>query len=102
MDDLADHLGEDERQLVLLALAVLSLQSPGFEDALNRIASRIDTVKDGRAEMYDDFRRCRSNEPAKWIEASRLLAWLRTGSGATSAALIANAIERGDWATPKP
>lgn len=99
-DSLVDHLGEDERQLVLLALAVLSLQSPGFDDALNRIAARIDTVKDDRAVMYDEFRRCRSDEPAKWIEAARLIAWLRTGGGATSAALIANAIERGEWARP--
>jgi hypothetical protein len=49
-------LPEEDRQLVLCALAVLSLESPGFDDALNRIALRIDNEKEGRAELYDRFR----------------------------------------------
>ena len=53
------ELEESDRQLVLLALAVLSLKSPGFDDALNRIARRIDTEKDDRAVMYDQFRELR-------------------------------------------
>ena len=61
MDELVLHLAEEERQLVLLALAVLSRQSPGFDDALNRIACRIDNVKTGRASMYDEFRRLRAD-----------------------------------------
>lgn len=51
------HLEESDRQLVLLALATLSLRSPGFDDALNRIAVRIDNVKKDRAELYDELRR---------------------------------------------
>ncbi len=47
---------EADRQLVLLALAVLSLESPGFDDALNRIAVTIDNVVAGRGTMYDAFR----------------------------------------------
>jgi hypothetical protein len=49
-------LDESERQLVLLALATLALRSPGFDDALNRIAVRLDNVVGDRAELYDQFR----------------------------------------------
>lgn len=49
-------MDEGDRQLVLLALATLSIRSPGFDDALNRIAVRIDNVVMGRAQMYDAFR----------------------------------------------
>jgi hypothetical protein len=58
-------LPEEDRQMVLLALAVLSLESPGFDDALNRIALRIDNhyvrrVDDSeRAVTYDEFRDAR-------------------------------------------
>lgn len=47
---------ESERQLVLMALAHLSVERPGFDDALNRIALRFDSDRGGRAEMYDGFR----------------------------------------------
>ncbi len=53
------ELDHSDRQLVLLALAVLSLRSPGFEDALNRIAVRLDNVCNGRAVMFDAFREAR-------------------------------------------
>jgi hypothetical protein len=55
------ELEEGDRQLVLMALAALSLEKPGFVDALNRIAVRIDNVKDGRAELFDGFRRFRAD-----------------------------------------
>ncbi len=50
-------------QLILLALAVLSLDSPGFDDARNLIASRLNNTEAGRAKLYDDFRRIRNNRP---------------------------------------
>jgi hypothetical protein len=49
-------LEEGERQLVVMALALLSLDRPGFDDTLNTIAQRIDNRRDGRAAMYDAFR----------------------------------------------
>lgn len=49
-------LAEEDRQLVLMALAALSLDCPGFDDALNRVALRIDNNEAGRAGMYDAFR----------------------------------------------
>jgi hypothetical protein len=52
-------LEESDRQLVLLALAVLSLKNPGFDDALNEIAKKIDNVENDRAKMYDGFRELR-------------------------------------------
>ncbi len=55
------ELEEGDRQLVLLALAVLSLRSPGFDDALNRIAVHIDNVSNGRAQIYDKFRETRAD-----------------------------------------
>lgn len=61
-------LSEEERQMVLLALAVLSLESPGFDDMLNKIALRIDNRLEkidsiqgdrDRAEVYESFRESR-------------------------------------------
>lgn len=49
-------LTEEQRQLVLLALARLALEHPGFDDALNGIALGLDNNVNGRAEMYDGFR----------------------------------------------
>lgn len=57
------ELEEQDRQLVLLALAVLSVESPGFDYALNLVAQRIDNVKDGRALTYDSLRECRQKPP---------------------------------------
>jgi hypothetical protein len=54
------RIDEGERQMILLALAHLSNERPGWDDALNRIASRIDNEDSkhpGRAEMYDEFKR---------------------------------------------
>jgi hypothetical protein len=53
------ELDEVERQLVLLALAQLSLKNPGFDYALNLIAVKMDKVKGGRAELFDRFREAR-------------------------------------------
>jgi hypothetical protein len=63
-------LEESDRQLVLLALAVLSLESPGFDDALNRVAVRIDNIVEGRGVMYESFRssRVRGRPPLGTIE----------------------------------
>jgi len=55
------ELDEGERQLVLLALAKLSIERPGWDDALNRIALRMDNTENGRAQMYDDFRKLNLN-----------------------------------------
>ncbi len=50
-------LGEGDRQLVLLALAHLANERPGFDDTLNKIAARIDNVAPtGRAVMFDSFK----------------------------------------------
>lgn len=50
------ELEEEERQATLLALAKLSLERPGWDDLLNRIARKIDNVTEGRADTYDHFR----------------------------------------------
>jgi len=55
------ELDEGERQLVLLALAKLSIERPGWDAALNRIALRMDNTENGRAQMYDDFRKLNLN-----------------------------------------
>ncbi len=59
------ELDEGQRQLVLLALAVLSLESPGFDYALNEVAVKIDNVEKDRALMYDQFRAFRKNHEAR-------------------------------------
>jgi hypothetical protein len=56
------ELEDGERQLVLLALAELSLSRPGFDFALNNIAVKMDNAMVGfesesrRGELYDAFR----------------------------------------------
>ena len=47
-------LEEEERQAVLLALAKLAVDRPGWDYMLSQIALKIDNKKeDGRPEMYD-------------------------------------------------
>ena len=50
------EIEEGARQMILMALAHLSLKRPGFDYALNSIASQIDNVVDGRSQTYDRFR----------------------------------------------
>ena len=53
-------LDEAERQLVLMALAHLAVERPGWDDALNRLALKADDERvGGRGAMYDEFRRLR-------------------------------------------
>ena len=47
---------EDRQMLLLLALAHLSVERPGWDDALNRIACRMDNVDDGKAKTYEQFK----------------------------------------------
>ncbi len=59
-------LEEGQRQLVLRSLAVASLRAPGFDDALNRIALRMDNLEtnavgEQRAALYDNFRKIRAD-----------------------------------------
>lgn len=51
-------MDESQRQMILMALAHLSIERPGWDDALNRIALQIDNPIGGRlrGEMYDEFR----------------------------------------------
>ena len=56
---------EEERQAVLLALAKLSLERPGWDYFLNSIAIKMDNVKNDRAEMFESFRQTSRAEP-KW------------------------------------
>lgn len=62
------ELDDSDRQLVLCALALLSVERPGWDSALNEIAQRMDNVKYARAQMYDSFRKLRlqENPPTFW------------------------------------
>ena len=55
-------LTEEERQMVLIALAQLSVARPGWEQALHGIACKMDNVDDGRALMFDAFRSFKLSE----------------------------------------
>lgn len=59
------ELSEEDRQAVLLALAALSVERPGWLDYLQRIARRIDP----ELSMFEGFRKLRSPEPAGPIGA---------------------------------
>jgi hypothetical protein len=57
---------EAQRQVVLLALAELSIARPGWLEALEEIALKMDNkTAEGRAEMFDQFRRNHSNPLAE-------------------------------------
>jgi len=51
------QIDESQRQLLLLALATLALQRPGFDFALAEIAKLIDNDAGGQPEMYSQFKR---------------------------------------------
>jgi hypothetical protein len=52
------EIEEGDRQMILLALAKLSLERPGWDAALNELALKMDNRDTkGRAEMYDNFRK---------------------------------------------
>jgi hypothetical protein len=51
-------LTEDQRQTVILALANLSMERPGWCMMLEEIALLMDNkLEDGRPQMFEDFRR---------------------------------------------
>jgi hypothetical protein len=50
------EITDEERQMILLALAQLSIARPGWDHALNELAVKMDNVLDGRAMMYEGFR----------------------------------------------
>ena len=52
------ELEEEEKQSILLALALLSSTRPGWDHHLNGIALKIDAAEKGRAVSYDLFRQC--------------------------------------------
>lgn len=54
-------IDEGQRQLILMALAHLSIERPGFDYALNLIAIKIDNVLEDRAVLYDEFRKLRDS-----------------------------------------
>jgi hypothetical protein len=56
------ELTEEERQLCLSALAKLSVDRPGWDDALHRIALKIDTNVGGRASLFDQLRELHSRQ----------------------------------------
>ncbi len=51
------RLEEGERQMVIMALAHLAIERPGWDDALHRLALQLDNEQNGRPEMYDEFRK---------------------------------------------
>ncbi len=56
--ELTITIQEEQRQLMLLALAICALERPGFDMALSEIAALMDNrTEDGRAEMYEGFKR---------------------------------------------
>ena len=60
------QLSEEERQAVILALAMLAVERPGWDAFLNEIASRMDNVVNGRAQMYDGFKIVASRHGPGW------------------------------------
>jgi hypothetical protein len=56
MRDIVVTLEEGNRQMTILALAVLSIERPGWLDALERIALLMDNQVDGKPQMFHTLR----------------------------------------------
>lgn len=59
------EVDEEQRQLILMALAHLAVERPGWDDALSRIAVLADNVVEGKPEMYEQFKRLRSESRSR-------------------------------------
>jgi len=57
------EMDEGERQMLLMALAHLAVERPGWDYALARIAVRLDNrTPKGRPELYDEFRQAKRRD----------------------------------------
>jgi len=54
------EIAEEDRQLMVMALAHLAVERPGWDDALGRIAERMDNLVGGRPELYGRFKELHS------------------------------------------
>lgn len=58
-------IDDGQRQLIIMALAHLSMESPGWIYALEEIALKMDNqTDDGRPQMFESFRRIHSEAVA--------------------------------------
>ncbi len=65
------ELPEEERQMVLLALARLSVERPGWLDALHTLALQIDSQENGAAIMFTQFRELAASERVRERRADK-------------------------------
>jgi hypothetical protein len=50
------EIDEGERQMLILAMATLAVERPGWDYALNRLALKMDNAENDRAVMFDQFK----------------------------------------------
>lgn len=74
-------LDDGEQQLVLMALAHLANKRPGFDHALNEIALKMDERREGRAQLFEEFKGLDPDSDAE--KAKALIAALAGGGAAT-------------------
>ncbi len=72
--------------MVLMALAHLSVERPGWDDALNRIALKVDDQREGRAVMYDGFRALQRSRVAQVPSSAGAGGYTQTMSQASAGA----------------
>jgi hypothetical protein len=63
------EIGEDHRQMIILAIAKLSIERPGFLPYLEEIAGLLGDSIDGKPEMFRGLRRMQADKVT--IELSR-------------------------------
>lgn len=61
---------EEQRQVIIVALAELSLSRPGWVNFLEEAALTMDNKVDGQAELFEKIRRTRSDVVAGILAAS--------------------------------
>lgn len=76
---IAREPSEEERQMMILSFARLSIERPGWDYALNLLSLKWDDDEDDRARMYDQFRDIHKDDitPDQWGTLLRAASYLR-------------------------
>ncbi len=76
---IAREPSEEDRQMMILSFAKLSVERPGWDYALNLLSLKWDDDVEGRARMYDQFRDIHKDDmtPEQWSTLLRAASYLR-------------------------
>ena len=61
------EIEEEQRQMLLMALAHLAVERPGWDMALSEIAAKIDNSGPDGPQMYTEFKRFQNSNPTRMM-----------------------------------